>query len=883
MTTKSQTDTAVRPEQTPETRVGRNGVIAFLVAILAVLVVLFAESFQPGRVLFSNDGPLGPLSADNASVPEVFTGYWADLNWLGGANPSATPNLTWLTLWFAGPIGYSKFFAPLSIFLLGLAAFFLFRQLGFHPAVCIAGGLAAALNSDFFSYAAWGLGSLTLAVAAVFAALAILVTPSRRTWVKAALAGLAVGFSIMEGFDSGAIFSLYIAAFVVFQSLIEKRPAGTAMARGVGRTAIVAIFAAMIAAQTLVTLVGTQIVGIEGTQQDAATRARQWNTATQWSFPKIETLRVIIPGLYGYRMDTADGGNYWGSMGRDAAWDEYFESKGQQAPPQGGLIRHSGSGPYAGILVVLGAIWAVSQSFRRKDPVYGDREVKFIWFWAAAALISLLLAYGRYAPFYQIIYALPYFSAIRIPAKFLHMFHVALVILFAFGLQGIWRRYVVRNLPQQGSLRDQLKHWWRTAPPFDRRWTTAAVLFTGASLLGWLIYNSSRPQLERHLQEVGFSSQMAPQMAAFSAGEVGWFVFFLAVAVGLLVLLQSGALSGGRAKWAGVAVGLFLAVDLGRANTPWIIHYDYETKYASNSVIDMLRQSPHEQRVTGLFFPLDGEAGQVQQVLMQVYQLEWLQHQFQYYDVQSLDIIQMPRAPAETAAFKTALAAKPARLWELTNTRYILGMAGLTEALNQQLDPEKKRFRVHTPFALYQQHQDGPILTQTNATGPYAIIEFTGALPRVKLFDRWQVITNDATALQTLADPAFQPSETVMVASPLSASSEPGSADAAGENSDPGSAAIVDYSPKRVQIKADAKQPSVLMLNDKFDPNWNVYVDGERRELLRCNFIMRGVFLEPGEHVVEFRYEPPVRALYLTLAAMVLGIGLVVLLFVKEP
>ena len=50
----------------------------------------------------------------------------------------------------------------------------------------------------------------------------------------------------------------------------------------------------------------------------------------------METLRIVIPGLYGYRLDTPrpydgnklrslDGGNYWGSMGQDPVLDRVAE------------------------------------------------------------------------------------------------------------------------------------------------------------------------------------------------------------------------------------------------------------------------------------------------------------------------------------------------------------------------------------------------------------------------------------------------------------------------------------------------------------------------------------------------------------------------------
>ena len=64
----------------------------------------------------------------------------------------------------------------------------------------------------------------------------------------------------------------------------------------------------------------------------------------------------------------------------------------------------------------------------------------------------------------------------------------------------------------------------------------------------------------------------------------------------------------------------------------------------------------------------------------------------------------------------------------------------------------------------------------------------------------------------------------------------------------------------------------MLLLNDKYDPNWQVWVDGQPAPLLRCNFIMRGVSLTPGEHTVEFHFLPPAGSLYVSLAAVALGL-----------
>ena len=81
---------------------------------------------------------------------------------------------------------------------------------------------------------------------------------------------------------------------------------------------------------------------------------------------------------------------------------------GQDGTPQ---YRFNGGGEYAGVLVLMVAGWAVARAFSPEDrQPYSDRERKLItFFWALVSLGSLLLSFGRFALFYQLVYALPYY------------------------------------------------------------------------------------------------------------------------------------------------------------------------------------------------------------------------------------------------------------------------------------------------------------------------------------------------------------------------------------------------------------------------------------------------------------------------------------------
>ena len=916
----------------------------FLVLVVLLLVILgglFFRSFDPDLVAFSNDGPLGGLMANSARMPGTLTGYWQDLNSVGANGGMSTLSVTNLLLWTLGPVFFSKFYVPAALGLLGLCAWFFFRQLRLTPLAALLGALATVLNSTFFSDASWGVGTHEIALGMDFLALGLVAantpeTPWFLRWTRLALAGLCVGVNVMEGADVGALYSIFVAALVLYKSLVEGDGAMLGkLAGGISSVAVVTIFAGFIALQTVMGLIGTQIQGITGTAQDAATKARHWDFATQWSEPKKETLGLLIPGLFGYKMDTPkdmipavqnayQGGVYWGGMGCDPNNDRYFDSGGKDNPPVPEWLRQSGGGNYCGILVALIAAWTIAQSLRRQNLAFTTAQKKLIWFWTVVLFGSVLLAWGRFAPFYAVLYQLPYFSTIRNPAKFLFFFSWAAVILFAYGIHALNLRYFNNPAARTVGLFTQVKNWWAKAGRFDRNWTLAVAGILVLSGLGWGLYNANQTALVHFLQTRGFPDEdFARQIAAFSLGQAAWWLVIFAAAILLLTLIVAGCFAGPRAKWAGLLLGGFLVLDLGRANLPYIIHWDYIRKYevgSLNPIEKILTEKSYEHRVAGLPFetqqqlrPYDNAFGG-----NGIYRIEWMQQHFPYYNIQCSDIIQMPRMPEDLKSYLVALSphGSPgdgplyARQWQLTNTRYLLGTAGFLEAMNQQLDPVQQRFRIAQRFdvitkpGITRPTQLEELTVTPASDGDLALFEFTGALPRAKLYSNWQVSTNDPVKLQewldelkphlpsdsyelltnlniidqstlkTLADRIFDPEQTVLISKPL-----PGS-DITNQNS--GTVEFKSYSPKQIVLAANAPVPSVLLLNDKYDPNWWVTVDGKPAELLRCNYIMRGVYLPAGSHQVVFTFSLPNKPLYVTLAALATSLTLILLLVFLE-
>jgi hypothetical protein len=892
-----------------------------LLLLGGTLAVLCRQGFRPYEVFWANDLPLGALVESSGRLPASFFGCWSDFYWLGGPNVAFPPNLTNICMAILSPEHHLKFYVPLSMFFLGFGAWFLFRQLRFSPMACAIGGLGAGLNMHYFSNACWGLGQWSICSGLIFIALGILVSPDiEKLWIKGVLAGLCTGMAVMEGFDVGAILSIYVAVFVVFRFLSTESDPAKRMGKTVYVGALLVVSAFLISLSTISTLIGTQIKGTAAVGQTEAEKRDAWDKNTQWSVPKVETLRMIIPGLFGYRLDmyttsTNTSTYYWGSVAEDPnieeleSWDPVVRSNAVASLPIAGenraqiqaimagndkakqesvldwvknqlQRRHTGNGEYTGVLVCLLALFGLANAARKASSPYSTNERRSVLFWGGAALVSMLAAWGRHGFLYAVIYHLPLVANFRNPMKYMHPLNISMIILSGYGLEVLSRQYLTATASKTESFFREILRWWKRVSAFEKWWAGGCLIAFAAALAGYFIFDSYKPALVKYLLHSGFDTTTAPQIARFAVSEVAWFIFYFDVSAVVIVSILGGAFAGRRAVWAWVILGAIMICDLSRADIPWIRYYNYKEKIGLNPVTDLLRHEPWEHRVNSRIWPA---GGYITPGLTQLCHW-WIENDYPFNDIQTLEIDQDPRMAVLERNYLGQFAVssdrdlwRATRLWQLTNTRYFLVGAEWGPALNQLGEPQNSfrtvmRMNVVHKAGIVQPEDMGDWTVQTNSDGPVALLEFTRALPRAKLYSNWKNV-DDATALQQLGAASFDPEMMVLVATNTPVAQAPGNPPA-----DPGTVRISHYNSKDLILEADAKTPAVLLLNDRTGESWNVWVDQKPGAVLRCNYIMRGVFVPAGHHTVEFRYQPPLKLLYISLTAF--GFGILLAAFV---
>jgi len=155
------------------------------------------------------------------------------------------------------------------------------------------------------------------------------------------------------------------------------------------------------------------------------------------------------------------------------------------------------------------------------------------------------------------------------------------------------------------------------------------------------------------------------------------------------------------------------------------------------------------------------------------------------------------------------------------------------------------------------------------------IFRNTRALPRVWLTREAEAV-NAVEALRRIRGESaqgFDPQRTALLEIPQDTKVGLPGGDAANNNSD-ATAHLVLYEPNRIRIETSANVPSVLVASEINYPGWTATIDGKSAPVYTADFLLRGVILPAGSHLIEMRYTAPAArtgALVTLLALFILG------------
>jgi len=161
-------------------------------------------------------------------------------------------------------------------------------------------------------------------------------------------------------------------------------------------------------------------------------------------------------------------------------------------------------------------------------------------------------------------------------------------------------------------------------------------------------------------------------------------------------------------------------------------------------------------------------------------------------------------------------------------------------------------------------------------SGDVKIYQAVDALPRAYVVHQARILEDDTQAIPAMADPTFDPSQTVLLHPDPQQPGPPPVPPQPDTFLPPSHLVVLAYKPEEIVLQADLGQPGYVVLSDTWYPGWQALLDGQPTRIERANLVFRAIYVPQGSHNLLLRYRPPsyiwgVRLSLGALSVLVLG------------
>jgi len=153
-----------------------------------------------------------------------------------------------------------------------------------------------------------------------------------------------------------------------------------------------------------------------------------------------------------------------------------------------------------------------------------------------------------------------------------------------------------------------------------------------------------------------------------------------------------------------------------------------------------------------------------------------------------------------------------------------------------------------------------------------------GYLPRASMFYDIKIINEDKVK-EYMDSEEFDYRKTIVIEKDPENISLPNITDSA--SIPVSNVKITEYSLNKISMDVEASENGFLLLSEVYYPAWKAYVDGKETEIFRTDYSMRSIYLEKGNHKVEFVYESDTFETGMYISFAFLGIFLVGIVFLS--
>lgn len=646
------------------------------------------------------------------------------------------------------------------------------------------------------------------------------------------IAGVSLGIAFAD-FQRTIYFGLVLGTYIIFLTLIKVEKPSRLLSltkkeilKFVGIPLIIFVIFLAFSMNTILGL--SQYVGAEQLGVSKQDPNSKWKFLVQFSYPPEEILNFFIPGMFGYFSSDKEL-PYWGRAAQDF---DYEKTK------QGMKNFRLGIDAYTGVFVfpfvLLAFIYFRGWSRERK---------KHFLFWLVVAVIAFLFSIARYFPtFFWLLIQMPYFDKFRVPAKWMDIFIISLVIMSSFVFDSF-----VKNLGKNSSE--------------NKRFLSYLFVYSGILLFAYLLVSSMVREIAFYLAspnsvQLDYSlAQTASQNILNSIGSA-----FLFVLIGTLVLYFINLISDKSipneetfTKDSAFVDSLFLIfifvvfLNMYVIIKPMFKEVDASKLYSSTEIVKFLKQKQSEdQSRVVMFSPLANH---------------YYTFVFPYHNLETIQSIAQSRLPGDYTEFFLYSQSYNFSIMSKYATKYFL----------TELPPTHSQI-IQLPFLVYITNISA-YLYLSEDTPSYNhniyVYEISNSLPRFFVVPNY--IKYDGEFKTMLMMPVE-----VLKSSVLLTNDIPNFSPSASFSS---SVNVEKYDGDYVKLKVYNSAPGFLVFNTYYHPKWECFVDGVRKEIYKANYLVQAVYLDrEGEHTVEFKFNSFSYLSLLQFALLLIFFGLVIYL-----
>ncbi|KLI40830.1 hypothetical protein SZ52_10320 [Brachyspira hyodysenteriae] len=625
--------------------------------------------------------------------------------------------------------------------------------------------------------------------------------------------------------------------------------------------ALVAVFSFLMSIQIIMITRNTQDMGAAGVTD----KNQLWEWATRWSYPPEEILGFFMPGFFGY---------YSGSQ-THPYWGRIANMPGE--PKTSNFSLTSANIGYITFIFIIFAIFISRKKYSEK------------YFWIGTALFFLIASFGRYFPvIYGALFQIPIFQDARNPNKFIEIIPIPFAILSSFACDYIFKALEAKKEDKLLKyLEDDYKYISIAQKIMYVITIVSVVLALITILTNGMIYNSFVTDWKEanatlisknifmsfirlalissavlllinnaiSLKEITIKDKfilIVPLIgfilfSVYDLGHIGFLIIGSIIVFFYIIIANKEQLFYKYLPYMFMAV-LFL--DLTQSGNIFIVKSNYDQMYNSTPIVDHILNEKGNETTMPILIP---------------YLYRYTTHTMPYYKIPLTEPPAASRLSKDITDVFTAFRINDyvgyqPRLMDLLGVRYILSPTYLDQSiLSNDL----------TKITEYQDQFSAAVLYELKGyrnkyefvNNAYNAVDFNDGLGRITMpnfnLANEVVLLNNSNNNITLNN-----ANSIYTAE------------------------LIEETDNKIVLNVKTPEPGILVSKERYNTDWSVTVNGEKKELLNANLLFRGVYVEPGDNNIVFEFTPSMKYLYSTIICWIIFIALslvnIVLYFKKQ-